>query len=80
MHFTPTGAWWLTLVEPIFRDITNKPIRKDSSTSVPELPLAIDLCVARHNSDLQPFIWTACASDILAKIICAKAALASVSR
>ena len=39
-----------------------------------ELELAIGLCVAHHNIDPKPLIWTACASDILAKVTRAKAA------
>jgi transposase len=80
MHFTPTGASWLNMVERFFRDITEKRIRRDSFTSVPELELAIDLYVAQHNIEPKPFIWTASASDILAKVTRAKAALAATSR
>jgi hypothetical protein len=68
------------MVERFFRDITDKRIRRDSFTSVPELELAIDLYVAKHNDDPKPFIWTASASDILAKVTRAKAALAAASR
>jgi transposase len=50
MHFTPTSASWLNMVERFFRDITDKRIRRDSFTSVAELELAIDLYVAHHNS------------------------------
>ena len=80
MHFTPTSASWLNMVERFFRDITDKRIRRDSVTSVAELELAIDLCVAHHNIDPKPFIWTASAKDILAKVTRAKAALATVAR
>jgi transposase len=80
MHFTPTGASWLNMVERFLRDITDKRIRRDSFTSVAELELAIDLYVAQHNVDPKPFIWTASASDILAKVTRAKAALATASR
>jgi transposase len=79
MHFTPTSASWLNMVERFFRDITDKRIRRDSFTSVVELELAIDLYVAHHNSDPKPFIWTASASDILAKVTRAKAALAATA-
>ena len=75
MHFTPTSASWLNMVERFFRDITVKRIRRDSFTSVAELELAIDLYVAHHNIHPKPFIWTARASDILAKVSRAKAAL-----
>ncbi len=62
------------------RDITDKRIRRDSLTSVAELELAIDLYVAQHNVDPNPIIWTASASDSLAKVTRAKAALATASR
>ena len=79
MHFTPTSASWLNMVERFFRDITDKRIRRDSFTSVAELELAIDLYVAHHNIDPKPFIWTATASDILAKVTRAKAALVAAA-
>ena len=56
MHFTPTSASWLSMVERFFRDITDKRIRRDSFTSVAELELAIDLYVAHHNINPKPFI------------------------
>ena len=63
------------MVERFFRDITDKRIRRDSFTSVAELELAISLYVANHNIDPKPFIRTARASGILAKVARAKAAL-----
>ena len=80
MHFTPTSASWLNMVERFFRDISENRIRRDSFTSVPELELAIDLYVEHHNANPKPFIWTASANDILAKVTRAKAALARSKR
>ena len=80
MHFTPTSASWLNMVERFFRDISENRIRRDSFTSVAELELAIDLYVAHHNIDPKPFIWTATASDILAKVTRAKSALTRTSK
>jgi transposase len=77
MHFTPTGASWLNMVERFFRDISEKRIKRDSFTSVAELEMAIDLYIAHHNANPKSFIWTASASDILAKVTRAKAALAA---
>ena len=68
------------MVERFFRDITDKRIKRDSFTSVAELKLAIDLYVAHHNAHPKPFIWTASATDILAKVTRAKAALTTASR
>lgn len=80
MHFTPTGASWLNMVERFFRDISEQRIKRDSFTSVAELELAIDLYVTHHNIDPKPFIWTASAADILAKVTRAKAAQAAAAR
>jgi transposase len=80
MHFTPTGASWLNMVERFFRDLSQNRIKRDSFTSVAELELAIDLYIAAHNTEPKPFIWTADANDILAKVTRAKKALAAVSR
>jgi transposase len=59
MHFTPTSASWLNMVERFFRDISENRIRRDSFTSVAELEFAIDLYVAHHNANPKPFIWSA---------------------
>jgi len=80
MHFTPTSASWLNMVERFFRDISERRIKRDSFTSVAELEFAIDLYIADHNANPKPFIWTASAKDILAKVTRAKAALATVVR
>jgi hypothetical protein len=37
MHFTPTSASWLNMVERFFRDITTERLRRGVFTSVPEL-------------------------------------------
>jgi len=75
MHFTPTSASWLNMVERFFRDITDKRIRRGVFTSVPELEVALNEYIAAHNDNPKPFIWTAKASDILAKVTRARAAL-----
>ena len=80
MHFTPTSASWLNMVERFFRDISENRIKRDSFTSVSELERAIAQYINHHNNDPKPFIWTASADDILAKVIRAKAALARVGR
>lgn len=75
LHFTPTSSSWLNMVERFFRDITDKRIRRGAFTSVPELEAAINAYIAVHNAKPKPFIWTAKASDILAKVTRARAAL-----
>lgn len=77
MHFTPTSASWLNMVERFFRDLTTERLRRGVFTSVPELVTAIDEYVAHHNTDPKPFIWTKSARDILQKVIRANARLSS---
>jgi transposase len=80
MHFTPTSASWLNMVERFFRDIGENRIRRESFSSVGELQQAINDYIAHHNIEPKPFIWTASAKDILAKVSRARAALATVSK
>ena len=68
VHFTPTSASWLNMVERFFRDITEKCIRRGVFKSVAELEKSIAEYIAVHNNDPVPFVWTAKASDILEKV------------
>ena len=77
MHFTPTSASWLNMVERFFRDITDKRLRRGVFTSVPELVAAIDEYIAHHNTKPKRFIWTKSARDILQKVIRANSRLSS---
>jgi transposase len=66
LHFTPTSASWLNLVERFFAEITTKRIRRGTFTSVAELEQAIHDYLDRHNADPKPFVWTKTADTILA--------------
>lgn len=77
MHFTPTSASWLNMVERFFRDITTKRLRRGVFTSVSELVAAIEEYIAHHNTKPKPFIWTKSARDILQKVIRANSRLSS---
>jgi transposase len=79
MHFTPTSASWLNMVERFFRDITQRRIRRGIFRSVPELIAAIDEYIRNHNRAPKPFIWTAKASDILEKVTRARRTLDKVA-
>ena len=68
MHFIPTYSSWLNQVERFFGMITDKAIRRGSFTSVKQLVQRIDHFVAAHNSNCQPFKWTATADSILEKL------------
>ena len=77
VHFTPTSASWLNMVERFFRDITTKRLRNGVFHSVPDLVAAIKEYIALHNKNPKPFVWTANANDILAKVIRANRQLSS---
>ena len=68
LHFTPTSASWLIMVERFFRDLTVHRLRRGVFHSVPELVTALEKYIAQHNKEPKPFIWTAKATDILAKV------------
>lgn len=73
IHFVPTGSSWLNMVERYFRDITENHIRRGVFRSVAELENTILEAVKQHNEAPRPYIWTAKANDILAKVIRARA-------
>jgi transposase len=77
VHFTPTSASWLNMVERFFRDITVARLRNGVFRSVGELVDAIEHYVSVHNKDPKPFVWTAKANDILQKVIRANRRLSS---
>ncbi len=77
VHFTPTSASWLNMVERFFRDITTERLRRGVFRSLPELISAIKEYIAVHNHDPKPFVWTAKANDILQKVIRANRRLSS---
>ena len=74
-HFTPTSASWLNMVERFFRDLSEKALKRGSFYDVNGLEGAITEYVNLHNENPKPFIWTAKAKDILAKVKRARATL-----
>jgi transposase len=68
LHFTPTYASWLNLVERFFGLLTQQALQRGSHTSVPELRQAIVDYIESHNEFGKPFKWTKTADEILAKV------------
>jgi DDE superfamily endonuclease len=68
VHFTPTSSSWLNLIVRWFRELTDKALRRGALHSVPDLIAAIQTDLDAHNHDPKPFVWTATAEDILAKV------------
>lgn len=68
LHFTPTYASWLNLVERFFALLTDEALRRGSHTSIPQLRRAIVDYIEVHNDEGKPFIWTKTADEILDKL------------
>jgi Transposase domain (DUF772)/DDE superfamily endonuclease len=77
LHFTPTSASWLNMVERFFAEITRNRIRRGAFKSVSELKSAIMEYLENHNADPKPFVWTKSAGEILEKVARAKQVLES---
>lgn len=75
LHFTPTSAPWLNLVERFFGELTQKRIRRGVFKSVKKLVTAIDQYLDQRNQNPKPFVWTASVQTILAKLERAEGAL-----
>ena len=80
LHFTPTSSSWLNLVERWFRELTDKALRRGVFHSVPDLIAKIEDYLEAHNDDPKPFIWTATADEILAKVARGRVALQAVNQ
>jgi transposase len=68
LHFTPTGASWMNLVERWFATLTEKQIRRGAHRSTRELEAAITRYLAVNNEQPKPFVWTKTADEILANV------------
>ena len=75
LHFTPTGASWINLVESWFAMLSKQRLRRGVFHSVDDLVSAIDDYVVRYNATPTCFQWTKDADVILAKIDRARRAL-----
>jgi transposase len=79
LHFTPTSASWMNLVERWFRELTEKRIRRGSFRSVHAVVDAIIQFMEEHNRDGKPYQWKAKADEIIAKVNRARQALLNVT-
>jgi transposase len=65
LHFTPTSASWLNLVERWFAALTEKQLRRGVHRSTKELKEATTAFINNRNKDSKPFIWHKTADQIL---------------
>ena len=65
LHFTPTSASWINLVERWFGLLTERQLRRGTHRSTRELESAIKEFLDVHNAAPKPFVWTKTADQIL---------------
>ena len=76
LHFTPTSASWLNLVERFFRDLSQEVVLPGSFGSVPELVAAIWSYLSERNLKPKRYEWRAEGQVILDKLHRARQMLA----
>ena len=67
VHFTPTSASWMNLVEVWFGIIERQAIHRGTFGSVKDLNTKIRAFIDGWNDRCHPFVWTKTANQILAK-------------
>jgi transposase len=65
LHFTPTSASWLNLVERWFGELTTKKLQRGTHRSVRELNADIRAWIKTWNDNPRPYVWTKTADQIL---------------
>lgn len=68
LHFTPTSASWLNMVESWFALLTRRCLQRGAFTSTDALTAAIQAYIDRTNAEPKPFVWTKPADAILANV------------
>lgn len=68
VHFTPTSASWINLVERWFATLTAKQLRRGTHRSTLQLEAALKQYIEISNEDPKPFVWTKTADQILESI------------
>jgi len=75
LHFTPTSASWLNLVERFFRDVHTDVVKNGSFAHLNELNNALQTYMDERNSSPRRYVWKADGHKILEKINRAKQSL-----
>jgi len=68
LHFTPTSASWINMVERWFGLLTEKQIRRGVFRSIRQLEESIRIYIDAHNGHPKPFVWTKTADEILESV------------
>ncbi len=65
LHFTPTSASWINMVERFFATLTEKQLRRGTHRSTTQLETSIKTYLRLYNDDPRPFVWHKSADEIL---------------
>ena len=68
LHFTPTSASWLNLVECWFSVLSRRRLERGTFTSTEDLEAAIRDYITETNAHPKPFVWTKSADAILLSV------------
>ena len=68
LHFTPTSASWINMVEGWFALLTRRQFQRGVFRSTADLDAAIHRYIEHNNTNPRPFIWTKTADAILDNI------------
>jgi transposase len=68
VHFTPTSASWINMVERWFGELTRKQLKRGAHRSTDALEDAIMTYIAHTNKDPKPFVWTKTADEMLDRV------------
>ncbi|WP_029889404.1 IS630 family transposase [Polycyclovorans algicola] len=68
LHFTPTSASWLNLVERFFSLLSQRWIKRSAHTSTNDLERSIRHYLKTYNQDPKPFVWRKSADEIISAI------------
>ena len=68
LHFTPTSASWLNLVECWFALLSRRRLERGAFTGTGDLEQAILAYITATNANPKPFTWTKTADHILANV------------
>ena len=68
LHYTPTYASWLNLVESVFADLTARQPKYGVHTSVDELVACIEEWVEARNEAPKPLVWSLSADEVLSRV------------
>lgn len=78
VHFTPTSASWLNLVERFFSALTENWIKRGAHVSTADLNQSIRRYLDQHNANPKPFVWRKSADAIIEAVGRAAGKLVSI--